>query len=288
MLSHVIDVLADPMDLTPLHGEDDFSRLVSESGHSYDVARQGYVTLASGKGLKFSGDDPEMIANRELFLGKGHFGPFVEKVTDVVGTALDDSENPHVAEPVIVEVGAGTGFYLSHTLDSIVGSRGVGLDVSVPAAKHLAKCHPRVGAVVADAWAKLPLRDHSVDIITVIFAPRNVEEFARVLKPGGQVVVLTADPGHLAELRAPLGIIDVEKGKVDRLIEQSDGYLKPVGQSEHIEFAMNLDQESIAAQIGMSPSARHIASDELQERIARLPESMTVTARATITRLALA
>lgn len=288
MLSHIIDVLADPTDLTALHGEDDFARLVSESGHSYDVARQGYVTLASGKGLKFTGDDPEMIANRELFLGKGHFGPFVEKVTEVVGTALDDSEDPHVEAPVIVEVGAGTGFYLSHTLDSIVGARGVGLDVSVPAAKHLAKCHPRVGAVVADAWAKLPLRDHSVDVITVIFAPRNVEEFARVLKPGGQVVVLTADPGHLAELRAPLGIIDVEKGKVERLIEQSDGFLKPVGEPEHIEFEMNLDQESIAAQIGMSPSARHIKPKDLRERIADLPAAMTVTARATITRLALA
>lgn len=288
MLSHIIDVLADPADLTALHGEDDFTRLVSESGHSYDVARQGYVTLASGKGLKFTGDDPEMIANRELFLSKGHFGPFVEKVTEVVGTALDDSDDPHVEAPVIVEVGAGTGFYLSHTLDSIVGSRGVGLDVSVPAAKHLAKCHPRVGAVVADAWAKLPLRDHSVDVITVIFAPRNVEEFARVLKPGGQVVVLTADPGHLAELRAPLGIIDVEKGKVERLIEQSDGFLKPVGEPEHIEFEMNLDQESIAAQIGMSPSARHIKPEDLRERIASLPAAMTVTARATITRLALA
>ena len=39
MLSHIIDVLADPIDGTPLVGAEDFSRLVSESGHSYDVAR---------------------------------------------------------------------------------------------------------------------------------------------------------------------------------------------------------------------------------------------------------
>ncbi|MDN6601916.1 MAG: SAM-dependent methyltransferase, partial [Corynebacterium flavescens] len=52
MLSTIIDVLADPMDGTALHGADDYSRLVSESSHSFDVAKQGYVTLAAGPGLK--------------------------------------------------------------------------------------------------------------------------------------------------------------------------------------------------------------------------------------------
>ncbi|KQB83737.1 methyltransferase domain-containing protein [Corynebacterium oculi] len=285
MLHDVIDVLADPIDGTPLRGVDDFRRLVSESGHSYDIARQGYVTLAGGSGLRHTGDDMDMVRNRETFLSRGHFAPFVEAVTHAVDDALDAARVPDDAEPVICEVGAGTGYYLSHTLDTVVGARGVGLDVSMPAAKHLAKCHPRVGAVVADAWSRLPLRDSSVDVITVIFAPRNAEEFARVLTECGEAVVLTADTGHLAELREPLGIIDVEKGKVDRLIEQAAGHLAPVAEPRTIEFPMTLDQDSIAAQIGMSPSARHIEPMELQRRIAALPPTMTVTARATITRL---
>ncbi|MCH6196343.1 methyltransferase domain-containing protein [Corynebacterium mastitidis] len=285
MLHDVIDVLADPIDGTPLRGEDDYRRLVSESGHSYDVARQGYVTLAGGAGLRHSGDDVEMIRNRETFLSRGHFAPFVEAVTHAVDDALEDAGVPDDARPVICEVGAGTGYYLAHTLDTVVGARGVGLDVSVPAARHLAKCHPRVGAVVADAWSRLPLRDSSVDVLTVIFAPRNAEEFARVLTPGGEVVVLTADAGHLSELREPLGIIDVEKGKVDRLIEQAAGHLAVRQEPRTIEFPMTLDQASIAAQIGMSPSARHIEPAELRRRIEALPPTMTVTARATITRL---
>ncbi|KQB86307.1 methyltransferase domain-containing protein [Corynebacterium lowii] len=285
MLHDVIDVLADPIDGTALSGVDEFRRLVSESGHSYDIAKQGYVTLAGGSGLRHSGDDVEMIRNRETFLSRGHFAPFVEAVTHTVGDVLDEAQVPDEAEPVICEIGAGTGYYLSHTLDTVLGSRGVGLDVSIPAARHLAKCHPRVGAVVADAWSRLPLRDASVDAITVIFAPRNAEEFARVLTERGEVVVLTADTGHLAELREPLGIIDVEKGNVDRLIEQASGHLALVGQPRTIEFPMNLDQDSIAAQIGMSPSARHIEPTELQRRIQALPPTMTVTARATITRL---
>lgn len=285
MLSDVIDVLADPIDGTALHGEDNFRRLVSESGHSYDVARQGYVTLAGGEGLRYSGDDLTMIQSRETFLSRGHFAPFVEAVSTTVEQVLNDAEVPDDAAPVILEVGAGTGYYLSHVLDSIENSRGIGIDVSIPAAKILAKCHPKVGSVVADAWARLPIQDSSVDAITVIFAPRNASEFARILKPRGEVIVVTPNEGHLSELRAPLGIIDVEKGKIDRMIAQASGHLIPVGEPEIVEFEMTLDQDSIASQIGMSPSARHIHPTILAERIATLAESMTVTARASVTRM---
>lgn len=285
MLADIIDVLADPTDGSPLSGADDFHRLVSESGHSFDVAKQGYVTLAGGSGLRYTGDSLQMVRDRETFLSRGHYAPFVEAVTDSVHDSLDAAGVSDEASPVIVEVGAGTGYYLSHTLDSIQHSRGVGIDVSVYAAKMLAKCHPRVGAVVADAWSRLPLRDQSVDAVTVVFAPRNAGEFARILKPGGEVVVLTATTGHLAELREPLGIIDVEKGKVERMIDQAAGHLTPVTDPRPVEFSMTLDQQSIAAQIGMSPSARHIHPEVLAQRIEGLPTQMTVTARAMITRL---
>ena len=68
MLSHIIDVLADPADGTALSGAEDFSRLVSESGHSFDVATQGYVTLAPGAGLQHNGDDADLVTAREGYL----------------------------------------------------------------------------------------------------------------------------------------------------------------------------------------------------------------------------
>ncbi|MDO4908255.1 MAG: methyltransferase domain-containing protein [Corynebacterium sp.] len=288
MLSDVLDVLADPIDGSALHAESDGAILRSETGHSYVVSPDGYVVLAGDNGLRYTGDDYSMIAAREVFLSRGHFAPFVEAVSDAVGDALDDAEARGFApseNPVITEIGAGTGYYLAHNLDSIAGSRGVGIDVSVHAAKHLSQCHPHAGAVVADAWSRLPLLDQSVDAITVVFSPRNAAEFARVLKPGGEVVVLTATRGHLSELRAPLGIIDVEEGRVERMIAQAASHLEPVKEPELVEFEMNLDQLSIAEQIGMSPSARHIHPDVLNERIADLPTRMTVTARAMLTRL---
>ncbi|ERS42461.1 MULTISPECIES: methyltransferase domain-containing protein [Corynebacterium] len=285
MLSHIVDILADPNDGTALSGADDFSRLVSESGHSFDVAKQGYVTLAAGAGLKHKGDDMDMVNAREAYLATGHFAPFVESVTGAVQDALDASSLSASTPASLLEVGAGTGYYLAHTLDSIDGARGVGLDISPHAAKHLAKCHPRVGAVVADVWQQLPIRDESIDAISVVFAPRNPSEFQRVLAPGGQVIVLTPGAGHLDELREPLGILGVEEGKVERMYEQAEGYLEQAADPVDISFPIQLDKAAIAAQVGMSPSARHISADELAERMAALPPTLTVTARARLDRL---
>lgn len=286
MLSHIIDVLADPADGTALSGADDFSRLVSESGHSFDVAKQGYVTLAPGAGLKHKGDDADMVTAREAYLSKGHFAPFVEAVTGAVQNALDSAVSADdVPEPALLEVGAGTGYYLSHTLDSIEGARGVGLDISPHAARHLAKCHPRVGAVIADVWERLPLRDESINAISVVFAPRNPAEFQRVLAPGGQVIVLTPQAGHLDELRDPLGILGVEEGKVERMYDQAAGHLEQAADPVNLAFAIQLDKESIAAQVAMSPSARHISAEELTDRMAALPQTMSVTAHARLDRL---
>lgn len=285
MLSHIVDILADPNDGTALSGADDFSRLVSESGHSFDVAKQGYVTLAAGAGLKHKGDDMDMVNARETYLAMGHFAPFVEAVTGAVQSALDSASLAESTPASLLEVGAGTGYYLAHTLDSIAEARGVGLDISPHAAKHLAKCHPRVGAVVADVWERLPIRDESVDAISVVFAPRNPAEFQRVLAPSGQVIVLTPDAGHLDELREPLGILGVEDGKVERMYEQAEGFLEQAADPVDISFPIELDKASVAAQVGMSPSARHISAGELAERMAALPPTLTVTARARLDRL---
>ena len=285
MLSHIVDILADPNDGTALSGADDFSRLVSESGHSFDVAKQGYVTLAAGAGLKHKGDDMDMVNARETYLAMGHFAPFVEAVTGAVQDALDSASLAESTPASLLEVGAGTGYYLAHTLDSIAEARGVGLDISPHAAKHLAKCHSRVGAVVADVWERLPIRDESVDAISVVFAPRNPAEFQRVLAPGGQVIVLTPGAGHLDELREPLGILGVEEGKVERMYEQAEGFLEQAADPVDISFPIELDKASVAAQVGMSPSARHISAGELAERMAALPPTLTVTARARLDRL---
>ncbi|MBV7281571.1 methyltransferase domain-containing protein [Corynebacterium sp. TAE3-ERU30] len=286
MLDDVSDLLADPVDGTPLVSHDGYRSLVSATGRSYEVSAKGFVTLAANGRLAHDGDDAQMVADRETFLSQGHYAPFVEAVTQGVHEALEDAGVGNDIAPALCEIGAGTGYYLSHTLDAVDDSRGVGIDVSIPAAEKLTHSHSRVGAVVADALERLPLLDRSIHALTLIFAPHNAAECARVLAPGGNVVMLNAEPGHLSELREPLGILDVEQGSTERLIEEMSEYLVPVQPPQLVEFRMSLDQPSIAAQIGMSPSARHIEPEVLAERVAVLPKRMEITARASITRFA--
>ena len=109
MLADVIDLLIDPVDGSELRaGDEQWRTITSATGHSYDVARQGYVTLVGGTGLRYSGDDASMIDARETFLSGGHFAPFVESVTSHVEAVLDNAAPSVDARPSIVEVGAGT------------------------------------------------------------------------------------------------------------------------------------------------------------------------------------
>ena len=172
----------------------------------------------------------------------------------------------------------------AHTLDDIDGARGIGVDVSEPAATKLAASHPRVAAICADVTGTLPVADNSVDVITVVFAPHNPGECARILKKGGQLVVLTAVPGHLSQLRAPLGITDPDDDVLEALNNLLADRFSAVGEAETVDYEMQLDQQAIATQISMSPSARHIDPDILARRAAELPDRMTVTARAAVSR----
>ena len=58
--------------------------------------------------------------------------------------------------------------------------------------------------MVADSWARLPVRDAAVDRVLVVFAPRNGRD-RRVLRPGGRLVVVTPAADHLAELIGTAG-----------------------------------------------------------------------------------
>ena len=71
-------------------------------------------------------------------------------------------------------------------------------------------------AVVADSWARLPVLDAALDRVLVVFAPRNGPEIARVLRPGGLLVVVTPAADHLAELVGPLGLLRVDPRKAER------------------------------------------------------------------------
>lgn len=242
-------------------------------GHAFDVARQGYVPLLGARARTDTGDSADMVAARIEFLGAGRYRP--------IAAALAGFPNPP-AGPVL-EIGAGTGYYLAAVLDAAVpGSSGIALDSSKYAARRAA-ADPRVVSVLADAWSTLPVGEAAVGAVVSVFAPRDPVEISRVLTAGGAFTAVTPEPGHLAELRRHLPMLAVDRDKADRLVEAFDGRLNHSGR-EGVEFRMCLTRAQVSALVRMGPTVRHIAAAELTARIAALPEKLTVSASVTVSR----
>lgn len=275
MLTDALDLLACPHcggDLDESEGA-----LLCGRGHSFDIARQGYVSLLSGAS-KITGDSAEMIAARAAFLDGGHFDPLRAAVADAAA-----ADAAGVPDPAVLEVGAGTGHYLATVLDALPGARGLGVDVSKAAARRLARSHPRAAAVVADIWTQLPVRDHAVSHALSIFAPRNAIELRRVLRADGELVVLTPTTRHLHELVDLLSLVRVDENKTARLGASLGGHFDRVARAG-VEYPMALTHTQVDQLVGMGPSARHLGEQARAEAIAALPATVTVTASVTVSR----
>ncbi|MEU2253084.1 putative RNA methyltransferase [Nocardia xishanensis] len=268
-LADVADLLACPECRLALEAVD--RALRCGRGHSFDIAKQGYVSLLTGASTKMTGDTAAMLDARAAFQGEGHFAPIAAAVATAVGP---------VGDRALLEVGAGTGYYLAAALDAAPGARGIALDVAKPAARRCARTHPRAAAVLADAWRGLPVRDGVLTGVLSVFAPRNPAEAARVLDADGRFVVAAPTTRHLAELIDQLGMVTVDPEKDRRITESMSGLFEQVDRAV-VEYPMKLDRAEVADVVGMGPSAHH-AERARDPRLAALPEHMEVTASVTV------
>ena len=165
-------------------------------GHSYDIARSGYVNVLQPQDRRspHAGDSKDAVAARAALLDSGIGRTLIDAVCDRA-VALD------LPEPaIVVDLGSGTG----DALDAL-GRRhaiaGVGIDLSTAAADHAARRFPDYTWVVANADRRLPLLDGSVDLVLSLNGRRSPEEAARILKPGGILLIALPAPEDLIELR---------------------------------------------------------------------------------------
>lgn len=227
--------------------------LVCAARHSFDVARQGYVSLFAGD-VRHPGDTSEMVAARERFLGAGHFDALAGAVAQ---EARDAWAAASTSVPCVVELGAGTGYYLARALDSVPGpATGLALDSSKHALRRAARAHGAIGAVGCDIWRGLPLGDGVAAVMLNVFAPRNGEEIRRVLAPGGTLIVVTPTPRHLGELVDAAGLLHVDERKQERLDEKLAPHLT-LERQHPLEWHLRLDADDLAAAVAMGPSSFH-------------------------------
>jgi 23S rRNA (guanine745-N1)-methyltransferase len=248
-------VCAEP--LTP--GERAFT---CPTGHSFDRARQGYVNLLRPTRLR--GDTPEMLQARRRFLDVGWYAPLANALAEVVGAwlAMAGATLPPDAR-ALLDAGCGEGYYLSALADALApalaagGWRLYGLDLAKDAVRMAAgrASHAALPLtwLVANSKDRLPFADAGLGALLTIFAPRHAEEFARVVAPGGLLLVVTPTGEHLAEARAALPwLLAPEPAKDDRLRATLEGAFS-LEETRPVSFMLALDAAALTELAQMTP-----------------------------------
>ncbi|NQD86849.1 methyltransferase domain-containing protein [Paenarthrobacter sp. CM16] len=224
--------------------------LVCPSGHLFDAAKQGYFNLLTGKGTVFEADTADMVAARHRFLEAGHYLPLTTAVAEEAARALPD----HGA--VVLDAGTGTGHYLQAVIEAS-GASAIGLDISKFALRRAARLNPQAVNLVWDIWRPLPVAENSVDVVMVVFAPRNPAEFGRVLRPGGKLIVVTPRPGHLAEIADRTSMLGIEEGKEERLVDSMKGHFT-LTRTYGLDVPMELTGRQMGDLAYMGPAGHHL------------------------------
>jgi len=193
------------------------------NGHSYDLARSGYLNLLQPQDRRSltAGDAAAVVEARARLHAVG------------VGRALIRTLLDHVAslqlsdDTVMADLGSGSGDALG-TCVAERGVAGIGIDLSVAAARHAARRFPHVTWVVANADRRLPLIEASVSFLLSLHGRRNPGECARVLTPSGFLFVAVPAADDLIELREFIQGMPAERARVEALLAEHEGLFTPI------------------------------------------------------------
>jgi 23S rRNA (guanine745-N1)-methyltransferase len=166
------------------------------AGHSFDIARSGYVNLLQphDKHSLTPGDSPAAVRARRALFEAG----FGDVLRSALITIVEHAALPPGAR--IADLGCGEGTFLA-AIAARCECEAVGVDISVPAIEAAAKRHPRITWLVANADRRLPFTDGSLDLVISVDGRRNAAECARVLASGAALVIAVPASDDLCELR---------------------------------------------------------------------------------------
>lgn len=247
---------------------------VCAAHHTFPIARSGYVNLCpSAKG----GDTLTMLTARRRFLDGGHYRSLQRVVATTAKRHLH-SRARDVNQLVMADIGCGDGSHLAEIGSAVKREiprvHLVGLDVSKDAARMTARRDSSWEVAVADVRRGLPLVEGSAEVLLNLFAPRNAAAFSRALTSSGIAVVAFPSEDHLVELRDALGLLRVEPMKLDRLVNQSAGYLA-LADVMSVDESRTFDATAIEDILMMTPNAWHLT--DAQRRRAAVLTRMAVT-----------
>lgn len=172
------------------------------SRHSFDIAREGYTYLLppNQKHSAAPGDDKGMAAARRDFLSKGYYAP-------LLNTLCNEILARSGPEAAILDTGCGEGYYTAGIYQALTAAgrrpRMAGTDISKAILRYAARREKGVEFAVASSF-HLPLADGAADVLLDCFSPLALEEFRRVLRPGGVFLYVVPAADHLWQLKEVL------------------------------------------------------------------------------------
>lgn len=166
-------------------------------GHSYDIARSGYVNLLrpNDKRSKAAGDSRAAVEARIRLEAQGVGAVQAEALVRFVA----ELDLPSGA--TALDVGAGTGMQLE-LLRSAFDLDAWAVDLSVRACELGSRTRPDLQWVVANADRVLPFFDADFDLIVSSVGPKHPAELRRLIANGGSCVLVVSGADDLVELRS--------------------------------------------------------------------------------------
>lgn len=227
---------------------------VCANRHAYDVARSGYVNLLQpqDRRSRAPGDTNDAVAARRRFLDAGHAEPLVRAIVEALPLSAGDA---------LLDVGCGEGHHLG-AFRKAYGVEAHGVDLSVAAIDLAARRYRDCTWVVANADRLIPYEEHSFDAVTSITSRLLPEEFHRVLKPGGTLLVALAGADDLVELRG------MERDRVERTVEMFAPRFA-LERRFHVRHVARLEPEAIRDLLLATYRRRRIPDEPIDVTLSR-------------------
>jgi 23S rRNA (guanine745-N1)-methyltransferase len=163
------------------------------NNHNFDMAKEGYLNLllAQHKRSRNPGDSDEMIRSRQRFLNGGHYQLLADAIVKQVHLEANDQR--------VLDMGCGEGYYIDQLRQASGTMQLIGIDISKTAVRLAAK--RKINALLAvDSAFSMPLHSDSIDCAISVFSPVSAKETARVLVPGGSLIMVGPGEEHLSGL----------------------------------------------------------------------------------------
>ena len=223
-----------------------------ENGHSFDIAKEGYVNLLrAGKSGDLIGDDKLSARSRRDFLNKGYYAALQQALCRLFADQ----------QGALVDICCGEGYYTA-ALGENRNLQVYGFDISREMVRLAAK-RGNATCFVANL-ASIPLADESMDFATHLFAPFQEQAFARILKPGGRLFAVVPGKYHLWGLKQAL--YDTPYENDEKLPETNR--LRFVGSHKVQDHILLSCQEDIQAVFRMTPYFFHTAQKDKEKLLA--------------------